>query len=99
MRYSHSSLPISISRIGVLQIAFQDMTFLICRATHYTTFLKICGLDIPTATCLNRMTGGKQGHAFLQIFSHHQILFLLPEFRDHKTITKLVQIWTLLFWG
>ena len=58
-------------------MAFQDVSFLPCRASFSTTFLKNCdsGESLGTTTCLKTAVGGKQGHAPSKILTFQQSIF------------------------
>ena len=49
----------------LLQLGFQDVSFLPSWATFFTTFLINCGggESLRTTTCLGTVVGGRQGHA------------------------------------
>ena len=60
-------------------MAFQDVAFLPCRASHYTTVLNVSdvrGEDLVSTTFLQTVDGGKQGHASCKILLLQQCLLL-----------------------
>ena len=74
-------------------MGFQDVAFLLSRASFYNTCLNICGRGegLRTTACLRTVVGGKQGHAPCEILSLQQFLFLVSvEFHvGHKTVRDL----------
>ena len=59
-------------------MGFQDVVYLSSQASFCTTFLKICGRGecLATATCLETVVWGSQGHAPCKDVLLQQILFL-----------------------
>ena len=72
----YQMLNIGVSLVGDVQMGFQDVAFLLLRASFSNTLLKNCvrGGSLMTTTYLKTVVEFRQGYALCRLLTLHQFL-------------------------